>query len=474
MEKEKPGPQPKKDYIKHLDKALWHMDERDLLQFTGTGVRLLGSVATGEKQIRGVKSGETEYFFAVPVYKKFVKEEYSSLAEFTSQQPERKTYSWENNTSKITNEDFTIWKSLQPGPDDFVDMAKAMVEVESKFEKSKERTECGNCKGKKIFTHACSCTEGGLVFTDLTDDTVPSQRTREKGVTDPQCSHCGGTGEASNPCPVCHGAGYSMKYPEIVFINNVTGQKEELQLDLPKLIAEGEIRVNTATRESVWKRKDKEVANGEIIYNVALTDFFYNRLRHLGLDPENTAAMGNGRLGELHWIMHNGTLGRNTWHKEGKKVTYSPPLDLPAKTMTAVMIKQGQEQLSRQYAWSGLYSEDLKMPRGELTKKAAEHGRVINEDLVVARSEYRFQPLPPADETFETLVNGLPPLGFSLGFGQSFIATGETGPSFYLLDKDGDPQVQLNVEYDTRIALENATLGFKKVLSRLNKSGELR
>ncbi len=60
--------------------------------------------------------------------------------------------------------------------------------------------------------------------------------------------------------------------------------------------------------------------------------------------------------------------------------------------------------------------------------------------------------------------------GYTLGFTQSFIATGETGPSFFLLDKDGNALQQLSNDYYIRESLENAWLTFQKIREQLTDS----
>jgi hypothetical protein len=67
------------------------------------------------------------------------------------------------------------------------------------------------------------------------------------------------------------------------------------------------------------------------------------------------------------------------------------------------------------------------------------------------------------EKSFSSLLEALDHFGMTLGFGYSFIATGEVGPSFYALEKSGQPLAQLSVEYETRAALENAWLSFKKM-----------
>ena len=53
--------------------------------------------------------------------------------------------------------------------------------------------------------------------------------------------------------------------------------------------------------------------------------------------------------------------------------------------------------------------------------------------------------------------------GYTVGYSLSFIATGEVGPSFYLLDQNGNALTQLSVDYDVREAIENAKLALQNI-----------
>ncbi len=470
MERERHQPENTKNHtivgpekIKDLEKALHGIygEDNEMVQFSGEKVVMLRFIETGETQLRTMKAGETEYAFNVPVRESLPDKEFTDINDFIASRAElSEKYRYNDGAKKeITSPEYLNWKSTLITPDQLIVSAQEMVSEESSTEKRGETLTCTNCSGKKTFHLDCSCKEGGTVFTDLTDNKTIYER--KKGETNPGCPRCNGSGKYDNPCPSCQGSGYMTKYPSLRIINEATGQEDSVLLDVASLVANGELKIESAFYERSHASGDERADHKYVIrYKELLKD----RMRSIGIDPENAMSVSdNGRVLDTHFALYDEfNFSGNSWSKTDGKINKKN-----AKRTAKDILQDEQKSIAHNMAWSGIYSEDLKKSPEEIKKIALKRGRVINDENVTTEDVITIRQMRPVHEAFNDLLASITAKGYTLGYTLSFIATGEAGPSFYILNKNGDVVTQLSNEYDIRSSLENAWGRFEKIKNRL-------
>jgi hypothetical protein len=372
--------------------------EGQMLQFAPTGFRLYQYMETGETVMRSIKAGESEHVFRVPVREPVLQKEAETIEGLFGEEDERVRYN--PAAGEIEDEEYQIWKESLLKPEDLT--AAADKELERREAEGDEETiACGNCRGKMHFEINCSCTHGGTTFMDLTDESE-TVKLREEGEPDPDCETCEGTGKYTNDCPCCQGSGLSTKYPQILLINEVTGEERLLKLDLAALVASGEIGMEVREHQSVYT----DFKAGNIILDLKLSDYIDRHIAAMGIDKENAVVASEYGVSKI----------------------------------------PSQKDLSRAHAWSS--------------------GRSRDENGLLEPERWVMRPIRSFNETLEDLKISLAERGYTLGFSHTFIATGETGPSFFILDEHGQALQQISNDYDVRESLENAWLAVQKLSSK--------
>ncbi len=431
-----------------LEQALWRIHEDQMLQFTATGFRLFEYVETGETQVRSMKAGESEYVFRVPVKEPVIQKDVATLAELFDPNEEGYHYDDGHIADVIDADEFKTWVESLVSPEDVKEAAVKELE-KREVEGDEETVPCGNCKGKAHFENDCSCTHGGTTFVDMTEESEDSTvKLREDGVPDPDCGTCEGSGKTQNDCPYCEGCGMAAKYPHIILKNEVTGEERVLKLDLATLIVNGEVEVEWGGYEKLYPN-DYQVGEKIIRFNVSA--WIDRNIAEMGIDKENAARTSGDSIGKIESERANVAGRRAYWRKhEGEiKTGFNHGQD----DMSADdVLSDGQRNLSHSYAWP--------------------YGKIKDDNGVVVAEEWVIRPLRPIEDALEDIKTAMAEYGYSLGFTQSFIATGETGPSFFLLDKDGNAVQQLSNDYYIRESLENAWLTFQKMKEHITGSDD--
>jgi hypothetical protein len=126
-----------------------------------------------------------------------------------------------------------------------------------------------------------------------------------------------------------------------------------------------------------------------------------------------------------------------------------------------------QRSIARHFAWPGVLVQDLQKNPEAVRKEALnEYGKVLNKDNVVEEVAIPIKEARPLTNQLNNLINGVEIAGFKLGFANSFIATGETGPSFYLMDQEGNAIAQLSNDYSLRESAANAFISLLTILEK--------
>lgn len=421
-----------------LEDALHRIYEDQMLQFTENGFRLYEYIETGETDIRAVKVGESEHVYRIPIKEPMLQKDVSRLAELFDPDEEDGHYD-DGHVNRIDTEEFRAWLESLLSPEEI--QAAAIREFERRqTEGDTETVPCGNCKGKMQFESTCWCTHGGTTFTDITNESDGSTtRLRPEGEADPDCQTCEGSGKTTNNCPCCEGSGKAAKYPYIILQNEVTGEERILKLDLATLIVNGEVEVEYKGYEIQYPN-DYQVSQKFLYFNVS--DYIDRNIAGMGIDKANSALVSGEKIHMIESSRANTSSGSAWWRKRDGEVetgTKGNSENLSADEI----LEKAQMNISAAYAWP--------------------YGKIKDDEGVVRADKWLIRPLQPIENTFEDLKAAIIEQGYTLGFNHSFIATGEVGPSFYLLDSNGNALAQLSNEYSIRDSLENAWATFQQM-----------
>jgi hypothetical protein len=419
-----------------LEEALYRIYEDQMLQFTDSGFRLYEYVETGETDIRAVKVGETEHVYRIPVKEPMLQKDVPTLAELFDPNEEDERYD-DGHDDTIDTDEFRAWLESLLSPEEI--QAAAIREFERRREEGDTETvPCGNCKGKMQFESTCWCTFGGTTFTDMTDESDGSTtRLRAEGEADPDCETCEGSGKTINNCPCCEGSGKAAKYPYIILQNEVTGEERILKLDLATLIVNGEVEVEYKGYEIQYPN-DYQVSQKSLCFNVS--DYVDRHIAEMGIDKNNAAIVSGERVSMITSSRTSTSSGSAWWRKrDGEVQTGAKGGEATLNADDA--LENAQKNISAAFAWP--------------------YGKIKDEEGVSRGEHWVMRPLRPIEETLADIQTLVAESGYTLGFTHSFIATGEAGPSFYLLDHSGNALAQLSNEYSVRESLENALAAFR-------------
>lgn len=431
-----------------LEKALWQVRKTQMLQFTGTSYRLYEYIETGETDMHSMQAGESEHVFRVPVKEPLLQKEVASLDELFVEK-EYKAYHDGHIADSIDTQEYKEWVESIVGPKDI--QAAAVKELARReYEGDSETLPCTNCKGNMSVEYPCSCTFGGMNFMDITDDSDDSSVSlREYGVADPNCGSCGGTGRASNVCPTCEGRGEIAKYPRLVLHNDITDERRVLKLDLATLVAAGDVSVEWAGQEKIYPN-DYQV--GEKVIHVNLSAHIENQLAEMGIDSNNSAIFHEYGMRLLEPKRLDINTGRSWWRKHQGKIE------------TGTNDGKRSRKKTKSAADGSSLLSDLQL--GLASRQAWPHGKIKDDTGMVIADEWNIRPLRPIEDTLEDIVTFLSSRNYTLGYTLSFIATEEVGPSFYVLDSNGNALNQLSCSYTVRESLENAWLALQPFMRK--------
>ena len=268
---------------------------------------------------------------------------------------------------------------------------------------------------------------------------------REKGIPDPDCGRCEGSGKTpASPCRRCNGCGKVAKYPIIILKNEMTGEERMLKLDVAALINEGEVKV-------IWYKLDnidlRGVPSQYLRRNLRfkVSDYIARNMIEIDIDTENSVR--RAKLDDDRDFIYEISLNQTdidaqnaSWREcAGQVKTYHADQNISAHEILD-RAQKGMHDIG-----SGYYPE------------------IKDSDGMIIAKEWVFRPLRPFKNALGDMRTAVAAYGYSLGLSNSFIETGMTGPAFFLLDDAGRNLGKLGANHDMRMALENSWLNFQKI-----------
>jgi hypothetical protein len=376
-----------------LEDLMLEIYEDNLLLISTQQAELYDLVELGNYGLHEVKIGETEYVTRAAIKSPILNKVYKiSLKKYSE------VYKLDNRKEEIITDKFK---------DAALSLNKEPVNPE-------EKITCVNCRGQAQFTYNCSCIDGGVVLTDF--ELNETTQLRQVGLPDSNCRSCSGTGEHTTDCMTCAGTGLIYKYPKLTLVNDATGQYSTELLDVASLITSGKLLI-ASTYEGVR-------------IEAKLPELMQNMGKFVGIQSNSVVGVGvygNYELGNDNYGVNVHPLGNTRC---------GPSKD----TSTSLTQHQIIEQLQRNVSY--LF--------------ARKSTNVLDSKGVARGVDIRVVEKPNVTNLLNELVEIIEYKDFRLGFTKSFIATGETGPSFIILDKDMQSVCTLATEYSLSFAIINA------------------
>lgn len=413
-----------------IEKITRVLDETMSLEITSNGINELHAVATERMRTYTVN----DYAFEMPIYTHEVVGKFDEIAEFIdSKESEIETYDQkyesfgnkcEGSRHMIDDEDFEKWKAELISPESIKLEAQEML-ANREVITGNETIDCGNCRGDgEVKT-------SGKVYS----------------------------------CPCCFGAGYAYAYPTIHFINAEADGYQTLTLDLLSMIANGEVELEAHMQDRTFS-EDPMTAEYSIDYS--FKDYFAKAIANLGYNPDHTMVLQGGHIKRWNQSEYYQSIEHVFWRKNNGKVEIN---DRKRGETIPEKIDHEQKSIAHSYAWPGVLLQDIQNSPDIARKQALDkYGHVLDGNFIAQESVLQLRPVESLVKSLNTLIGEVESLGYTLGFANSFIATGETGPSFYLM-RDHKFVQQISNEYTLWESLENALYYIEQ--TRQDVSGSL-
>lgn len=437
-----------------MEHILWRISDTDMLSLAPEEARLIKFEQMGETGTETTHIGETEIFARFPVYESVVVGTAARIQDLplTDDWAETKYQRFERQAHRpIKDVDFLAWKEALPIPVAYKLAAQELIAATNPTDTS-ERLRCMNCKGKATFETDCTCTFGGLVFIDTTEEEGQSQSLRDEGEADPACGTCHGSGKMSSDCPFCNGAGYMTKYPTLILTNELTGESRYETLDIVELIATGKVPVlYTHTDEQVY---GPQLMIAKYPLKAMVSTYINSVIRELGVDPMQAVSVVESGVKTIEPERFDMTLVAASWRRQNGQVTQKlDGYDVRATGFPGRFGPIHERILGLQYS----IAYTMSWPAG----------KILDDNGVAKGWEWKVRQRQDFATTLKLLTEKLAKRGYRLGCRYSFIATEESAPTFYVLDQDDHILTALDQDYRIEDALESALFKADEILEQL-------
>ncbi|HSX01149.1 MAG TPA: hypothetical protein VLF67_02800, partial [Candidatus Saccharimonas sp.] len=208
-------------------------------------------------------------------------------------------------------------------------------------------------------------------------------------------------------------------------------------------------------------------ANGwaEVFYALDLGEMLKRELAEMGVELPSFVQMRG------IYVMEDGSelgplfLGRWMW-----PAPTAAPFQQP---LTPANILEGaQLTAARRYDWTGNTRQPDRDPggRSEAVQSREDFGIIVDEHGRATERILRYRPRRDPAETLSDLRTAAAVHGFTVSVQDTFIATGETGPGVFLINRAGAVVLELSSAYDEATAIEGAWLNLERGLAYLKNN----
>jgi hypothetical protein len=236
--------------------------------------------------------------------------------------------------------------------------------------------------------------------------------------------------------------------PAVMMFNELTGESTGFVLDIPRLIAEGELVPERRYNERTYPDGS---TRAEVAYILPVHAYFKEKGTSIGVDIDEDSVMMGERHIPLDAITHrNGVLLRASW--DGEKGTLLDTSD--TYTDLGETLESLQEGKARHI--SMVFDEPESWLDASREEKEVKYGHITDEHAVIRGFKLRIRPRRSMYETFTDLVNACHAQGYKLGYKQRFYDTGTTVPSFFISGTTNENLRVLSLNMKLREAVEFA------------------
>lgn len=406
------------------------------------GIDVMRFIETGETQLRTFGVGDKTISFEVEVQEPLQCASYDTWRDYAIDAGaqlagDRPDYT--NRASELEHED-----GYTPERDEILRLAIEQAETLGDYERVEP---CRRACGDGMQTGDCMCTRMRSSYTTIDGETV--KEPKPEGEADPGCTQCGGTGKESYRCWDCSGAGESIINPIVSIVNRTTGEQTSFRLEVAKLLAEGDIQLGLTHQRYLRPGDDMKITA-----RMYMDDFMARKALEVGIDINNDEYITYWGDRPLE------TFGTTFGHLLRQM---SVDVELPSNfETTEEFAAAALEELQKRIACD--IRTDIYGPSGfnrqrATTEAIREVGKTFdidfNENLTVSRVGLHLERPPRSNEILRELIEVLDSDGYRLGFTSTGIATGETGPALYVLDRAGNIVQEIDSGYNPAIVLLN-------------------
>jgi hypothetical protein len=424
------------DAIALATMRLRHEDEMLAYRIDG-GIDVMRFIETGETRLQTFGVRNETISFEVAVKEPLIDSSFDSLEAYAGPQ---NSNSVQQSTGPKAEQDPQFLSELNA-------ITKRAAERSEELTDTYRFQACDRDCENGITLLDCWCTHGGSSYTDLDGKTVQN---REPGIPDPDCGECGGIGQRAARCYECIGAGQLLVNPIVTVINNRTGEEAGFRLEVTQLIADGDIEVRIDDDPRQHTRNGVPIPPQRKL-TLDFMGLMHRLALEVGIDVD-----------EQYYAY---------WGKEPME-TWGTTFGHLLRPLVTNVIRPDQFESIEAFAEAALnelqlrvlhdlrkdiYGIDLQRAKpSEIREYTKTFDLEMNDDLTVRKFGLRLDKAGSPHANLQELINILNVYNYRLGFTYTGIATGETGPALYILDKAGNLLSEIDSGYDESLVLENA------------------
>lgn len=412
------------------------------------GIDVIRFVKTGEITVRTFGVGDDRYSFEVAETKPVVHSSYDTWQSYTG--------NVDINSSGGEN----YYRAKDEHDEAFNDVRDLIVngaiENTALMENGDRYESCrygDNCNGG-MYIGMCPCVGStGSSYTDIDGRTISEGK--ESGKANPDCSECGGLGHSAWRCYNCKGSGMEIVNPLISIINNATSEQTTFRLEAAELLANGDAELIIQHDRQLYRSSKKHEKKLRVALDIE--NFIQQKAFEVGVDTSSRYTTYWGPAPMEVW----GTTFGHLLEKQVADIDMPSEFESPADFVDAAL-NALQRRLQANIR-TDIYGVDAKNASPEtIQEKGREFDIDFNDNLTVGHVGLRLDKPVSPDRALREIIAILDLYGFRLGYGITGIATGETGPALYILDRAGYVIQEIDCGYTQEAVLENTYISVKK------------
>ncbi len=441
-----------------IRQVLQHPKDDEVVVFHPQGaVEIARLIATGETDVVTFRSGASRSSFERAALEPLIFKQFDSLEAYAASLPaipeaERDNVSYLGARSRVEHD---------ARYDDIRDSLMRCAATRAALSNDQDILQaCPKDCSDGYRVADCDCVGHGRQqsYTDLDGHTVSYE---EESPSDEACVGCGGMGVRSYRCNGCLGAGQVVSNPLITVINNSTNETATVRADVASLLVNNVISMTVTddrwTRSQIPRQPQLRIAYDPLELVERLCDLVGIDLRH----DQLTTYWGGQPLD-----LYGTSLGHLA---QPLAVTIDKPAEAMSFDAVADQTLDALQQRLVAALRTDMYSYDFDIYQTandeQIKTLATVFDLPMNNDLTISNFGLRLERAPSMQASLQELMALLDLHTLRLGYAMTGIATGETGPALYAMDRQGNALGELAAGNSIETVLQ---LALQRVRSRHN------